>query len=82
MFATWKGVIGWRMGLTAACNCGFARGTSLLLSGVAGALSGAISLFSFILAVPCADGEKATRTRVPGVVKVRRAPGFKMIRCL
>ncbi len=29
---------------------GFAKGTSLLLSGVAGAVSGAIPLFSFILA--------------------------------
>ena len=30
---------------------GFAKGTSLLLSGIAGALSGSIPLFSFILAV-------------------------------
>jgi hypothetical protein len=32
---------------------GFAKGTSLLLSGVAGAVSGAIPLFSFLLAIEC-----------------------------
>ena len=53
---------------TAVYYYGFAKGTSLLLSGVAGALSGAISLFSFILAVLFIAEEKATRIKIIGVV--------------
>lgn len=53
---------------TAVYYYGFAKGTSLLFSGVAGALSGAISLFTFILAVLFIAEEKATRTKVIGVV--------------
>ena len=46
---------------------GFAKGTSLLLSGVAGAVSGAIPLFSFILAVLFIAEEKITKTKAIGV---------------
>jgi drug/metabolite transporter (DMT)-like permease len=47
---------------------GFAKGTSLLLSGVAGAVSGAIPLFSFILAVLFIAEEKITKTKAIGVL--------------
>ncbi len=46
---------------------GFAKGTSLLLSGVAGAVSGAIPLFSFVLAVAFLPEEKATPRKLLGV---------------
>jgi drug/metabolite transporter (DMT)-like permease len=53
---------------TAVYYYGFAKGTSLLLSGVAGAVSGAIPLFSFLLAVIFIAGEKATRLKVAGIL--------------
>ena len=43
---------------TAIYYYGFAKGTSLLLSGIAGAVSGAIPLFSFILALMFLPEEK------------------------
>ena len=46
---------------------GFAKGTSLLLSGIAGAVSGAIPLFSFALAVIFLQEEKATRLKLLGI---------------
>ena len=58
------------MGLlaTAIYYYGYAKGTSLLFSGVAGAVSGAIPLFSFVLAVLFLEEEKATRLKVVGVL--------------
>jgi drug/metabolite transporter (DMT)-like permease len=58
------------MGLLASAvyYYGFAKGTSLLLSGVAGALSGAIPLFSFLLAVVFIAEEKATPVKIAGVL--------------
>jgi len=58
------------MGLlaTAVYYYGFAKGTSLLLSGVAGAVSGAIPLFSFLLAVIFIAEEKATLLKIVGVL--------------
>ncbi len=53
---------------TAVYYYGFAKGTSLLLSGVAGAVSGAIPLFSFLLAVIYIAEEKATRLKIAGVL--------------
>ncbi len=53
---------------TAVYYYGFAKGTSLLLSGVAGAVSGAIPLFSFLLGVLFIAEEKATRLKVAGVL--------------
>ncbi len=53
---------------TAVYYYGFAKGTSLLLSGVAGAVSGAIPLFSFLLAVLFIAEEKATRLKIAGVL--------------
>jgi|GEM_PF-83982 len=47
---------------------GFAKGTSFLHSGVAGAVTGAIPLFSFILAVLFIPEEKASPLKVLGVV--------------
>lgn len=47
---------------------GFAKGTSLLLSGLAGILSGAIPLFSFVLAVIFIAEEKATSLKIGGVL--------------
>ncbi len=47
---------------------GFAKGTSLLLSGVAGAVSGAIPLFSFVLAVVFIPEEKITKLKLLGIV--------------
>jgi drug/metabolite transporter (DMT)-like permease len=58
------------MGLLASAvyYYGFAKGTSLLLSGVAGALSGAIPLFSFLLAIIFLPEERATPTKIIGVL--------------
>ncbi len=47
---------------------GFAKGTSLLLSGVAGAVSGAIPLFSFLLAIIFLSEEKISKLRISGVL--------------
>lgn len=46
---------------------GFAKGTSLLLSGVAGALSATTPIFSFLLAIVFLADEKATANRVLGI---------------
>ena len=46
---------------------GFAKGTSLLLSGVAGAVSGAIPLFSFLLAVWFLTEENVSATKIAGI---------------
>ncbi|PKN12706.1 MAG: EamA family transporter [Deltaproteobacteria bacterium HGW-Deltaproteobacteria-4] len=46
----------------------YVKGTSLLLSGVAGAVSGAIPLFSFVLAIAFIAEEKATRLKVAGTL--------------
>lgn len=46
---------------------GFAKGSSLLFSGVAGALSGAIPIFSFVLAVLVLPDEKSTLSRLLGI---------------
>ena len=46
----------------------FVKGTSLLLSGVAGAISGSIPLFTFILAVIFLKEEKVSAQRVIGVL--------------
>ena len=53
---------------TAVYYYGYAKGASLLLSGVAGAISGAIPLFSFILAVLFIAEEKATRLKITGIL--------------
>lgn len=53
---------------TAIYYYGFAKGTSLLLSGVAGAVSGAIPLFSFLLAVIFIVEEKVSTSKVLGVL--------------
>ena len=80
IFAQTRGVLRWRhlrhaghffvMGMLAAAvyYYGFAKGTSLLLSGVAGVVSGAIPIFSFLLAVLFIDEEKATRMKIAGVL--------------
>lgn len=47
---------------------GFARGTSLLPSGIAGAISGAIPLFSVVAAVIFLGDEKLDRRRAMGVL--------------
>lgn len=47
---------------------GFAKGTSYLLSGVAGAVTGSIPLFTFILAVLFIPEEKVSILKVLGVV--------------
>lgn len=47
---------------------GFARGTSLLPSGIAGAISGAIPLFSVVAAVILLGEEKFDRRRTMGVL--------------
>ena len=47
---------------------GFARGTALLPSGVAGAVSGAIPLFSMLAAVVLMSEEKFDRSRVLGLL--------------
>lgn len=53
---------------TAIYYYGYAKGTSLLLSGVAGALSGSIPLFSFVLAIMFIREERLTLTKVLGVL--------------
>jgi drug/metabolite transporter (DMT)-like permease len=53
---------------TAIYYYGFAKGTSLLLSGVAGAISGSIPLFSFVLAVLFIPREKASRLKIAGIL--------------
>jgi drug/metabolite transporter (DMT)-like permease len=47
---------------------GFAKGTMFLLSGVAGAVTGAIPIFSFILALLFIPEEKASALKVLGVI--------------
>ena len=47
---------------------GFARGTQLLPSGIAGAISGAIPLFSMLSAVLLLSEEKFNRSRVLGIM--------------
>jgi len=47
---------------------GYVKGASLLLSGVAGALSGSIPLFSFLLAIIFIAEEKISRIKVAGVL--------------
>jgi len=80
IYARLKGSLRWQhlrhaghffvMGMlaTAIYYYGYAKGTSLLLSGVAGAVSGAIPLFAFVLAVLFIEEEKATRLKVVGVL--------------
>jgi len=80
IYAQWRGVLRLQhakyighffvMGMlaTAVYYYGFAKGTSLLLSGVAGAVSGAIPLFSFILAVLFIAEEKASAIKCAGVM--------------
>lgn len=46
----------------------FVKGTSLLLSGIAGAVSGAIPLFSFLLAVLFINEEKASALKIIGIL--------------
>ncbi len=46
----------------------YVKGTSLLLSGVAGAVSGSIPLFSFVLALLFLPGEKKTTSRIVGLI--------------
>lgn len=47
---------------------GFAKGTSLLTSGIAGAISGAIPLFSILAAALFLKEEKVTRSKVVGTL--------------
>lgn len=47
---------------------GFAKGTSLLLSGVAGTLSGTIPIFSLLLALIFLSEEPATKNRMMGLL--------------
>lgn len=53
---------------TIAYYYGFAKGTSLLLSGVAGALSGLTPILSFILAVMFLADERLTASRACGIL--------------
>ena len=92
IYAGSKGTLSWKhlkpaghfleMALLATTlySFGFARGTSLLLSGVAGAVSGAIPLFSFLLALLVIAEEKATRLKVKGVTfmlsQSRKSPKY------
>jgi len=46
----------------------FAKGASLLLSGIAGAVSGAIPLFAFVMAIVFIPEEKATVRKLCGVL--------------
>lgn len=46
----------------------YVKGTALLLSGVAGAVSGAIPLFSFVLAILFLPEEKKTVSRIVGLI--------------
>ena len=52
---------------TIAYYYGFAKGTSLLFSGVAGALSATTPIFSFVLAVIFLTEEKASINRILGI---------------
>lgn len=52
---------------TALYYYGFAKGTSLLLSGIAGAISGAIPLFAFIASLIFLKDEKASFKRIVGI---------------
>ena len=52
---------------TIAYYYGFARGSALLLSGVAGALSGLTPILSFLLALLILREEKVSATRVAGI---------------
>lgn len=47
---------------------GFVKGSELLLSGIAGALSGVIPLVAFVLAVIFLPGEKASPAKVTGLI--------------
>ena len=53
---------------TAVYQYGFAKGTSLLLSGVAGAVGGVIPIFSFLLAILFIPEEKSTGLKIVGVL--------------
>ncbi|WP_026220999.1 DMT family transporter [Thiofilum flexile] len=53
---------------TAAYYYGFAKGTALLPSGIAGALSGSIPIFALLLALLFIPNERATWQRVLGLV--------------
>ncbi|SHI89529.1 EamA domain-containing membrane protein RarD [Malonomonas rubra DSM 5091] len=80
IYARWRGVLSWQhskyighffimaMLATAVYYYGFAKGTSLLLSGVAGAVSGAIPLFSFLLAVLFLAEERASIIKIAGIL--------------
>jgi drug/metabolite transporter (DMT)-like permease len=80
IYAQYKGALSWKhlrhlghflaMGMlaTAVYYYGLAKGTSLLLSGVAGAISGAIPLFSFLLAILFIAEEKVSRLKIAGVL--------------
>lgn len=80
VYSAFTGVLSWTHGkhsghffvmallATAIYYYGFAKGTSLLLSGVAGAVSGAIPLFSFLLAVWFIAEEKVSATKIAGIV--------------
>jgi drug/metabolite transporter (DMT)-like permease len=80
IFSSIKGVLRWKhflhmghffvMALLASAiyYYGFAKGTSLLLSGVAGAVSGAIPLFSFLLAVIFISEEKISKFKIVGIL--------------
>lgn len=47
---------------------GYAKGTSLLLSGIAGALSGAIPLFAFVMSLLFLPEEKASWRKILGIL--------------
>ena len=47
---------------------GFVKGSSLLPSGIAGSLSGAIPIFAFILAILFLPEEKASKAKIIGIV--------------
>lgn len=80
VFACFKKVIRWShfrhslhffvMSLlaTSVYYFGFAKGSALLLSGLAGALSGSIPLFSFVLAICFISEEKSSLYRVFGIL--------------
>ena len=79
VYSVFTGVLRWTHGkhcghflvmsllATAIYYYGFAKGTSLLLSGVAGAVSGAIPLFSFLLAVWFITEEQISATKTAGI---------------
>ncbi|MCB1809626.1 MAG: DMT family transporter [Candidatus Competibacteraceae bacterium] len=53
---------------TALYYFGFAKGTQLLLSGIAGAVSGAIPIFAVITAIIFLPGERISRNKLLGIV--------------